>query len=332
MPAVCCVAVAAAFLVAGPAQAATNVYPAGEGTFTGGAQGWVVTDASCNVPALCTASGGYDGNDGNPPGSFAANTTITANLLTLFKSTVTVQSPDFTVASAGDSTLHLDRQFVSGALVDLAPQSNYTVNLIDRTTGTTTEVLTEAIPAVSAFTGKDHAVSVKAGHVYALSITTEISSTVAGAGVGGTTSMRYDNVSVTVQTSGAGAGGGSGSGSGSAGSLTNAQLLSLISGNNASLIGPATLKGNKLTVKVRCPAKVGRTCKIGVQGLLKKHKPATANRKLTVPKGKTKKAVLKVKPKALKKVAAKKKLLFKETVRAGKAHATIYKRLKLIHR
>ncbi|HEX3734134.1 MAG TPA: hypothetical protein VHU86_03170 [Solirubrobacterales bacterium] len=319
-------------MVAGPAQAATNVYPAGEGTFTGGAQGWVVTDASCNVPALCTAEGGYDGNDGNPPGSFAANTTIAFNLLTLFKSTVTVQSPDFTVANAGDGTLHLDRQFVSGSLVDLAPQSSYTVNLIDRTTGTTTEVLTEAIPAASAFTGKDHAVSVKAGHVYAISITTEISSTVAGAGLlGGTTSMRYDNVAVTVQTSGSGSGSGGG-GAGSGSSLTNAQLLSLISGNNASLIGPATLKGNKLTVKTRCPAKVGRTCKIAVQGLLKKHRPATSNRKVTVRKGKTKKAVLKVKPKALKKVAAKKKLLFKETVRAGKAHATVYKRLKLVRR
>jgi hypothetical protein len=319
-------------LVAGPAQAATNVYPAGEGTFTGGVQGWVVTDASCNVPLLCTAEGGYDGSDGNPPGSFAANTTIAANLLTLFKSTVTVQSPDFTVAGAGDGTLHLDRQFVSGALVNLAPQSNYTVNLIDRTTGTTTEVLTETIPAASAFTGKDHAVSVKAGHVYAISITAEISSTVVGAGLTGTTSMRYDNVAVSVQTSGGGAGNGSGSGSGSGGGLTNAQLLSLISGNNTSLIGPATLKGNKLTVRTRCPAKVGRTCKIAVQGLLSRHKPATANRKVTVRKGKTKKAVLKVKPKALKKVAAKKRLLFKETVRAGKAHATVYKRLKLIRR
>ncbi len=326
VPAVCCVAVAAAFLVAGPAQAATNVYPAGEGTFTGGAQGWVVTDASCNVPVFCTAEGGYDGNDGNPPGSFAANTTIAANVLTLFKSTVTVQSPDFTVTTAGDGTLHLDRQFVSGTLVDLAPQSTYTVNLIDRTTGTTTEVLTEAIPAASAFTGKDHAVSVKAGHVYAISITTEISSTIAGLGAGGTTSMRYDNVAVSVQASG-----GAGSNPGPGGGLTSAQLQSLIAGNN-SLIGPATLKGNKLTVKVRCPAKAGRTCKIAALGLLGKHKPATSNRKLAVRKGKTKKAVLKVRPRALKKVAAKKKLLFKETVRAGKAHATIYKRLKLVRR
>ncbi|MCW2987192.1 MAG: collagen-like protein [Solirubrobacterales bacterium] len=323
--AACCVALAAFCLGAGPATAATNVYPAGGGTFSGGAQGWEVTDASCNVPALCTASGGYDGVNGNPPGSLAANTTIGVNLLTLFKSTVTLQSPDFTAATAGDATLHLDRQFVSGSLVDQAPQSTYVVTLIDRTAGTKSEVLTETIPAASEFIGKDHAATVKAGHTYALAITTETSSTVAGTGLGGgTTSTRFDNVSLSVQTSG-----GSGGGAGSGGTLTNQQLQSLIGG---SLIGPAVLKGNKITVKARCPAKVGMTCRITVRGMLSRKKAATSSRKAKVAKGKTKKFVLRVKPKALKKVSKSKKLLFKETVRAGKAHATVYRRLKLIRR
>jgi hypothetical protein len=312
-------------LVTGPAHAATSVYPAGGSTFTGGAQGWEVTEASCNVP-LCTAEGGYDGSNGNPPGSIAANTNIALNLTKLFKSTVTVQSPDFTAASAGDGTLHLDRQFAPGSLAPLAPQAIYTVTLIDRTAGTESKPLTEELKEGSAFVGKDHAMTVKAGHVYALSITTETSSTVAGSGLlSGAASVRFDNVSVTVEPS---SGSGSGPG-GSGGSLTNQQLQSLI-GN--SLIGPAILKGNKLSVKVRCPAKAGRTCKIAVQGLLKKGKPATSTGRLKVSTGKTKKLVLKVKPKALKKVAKSKKLLFKETVRAGKAHATVYKRLKLIRR
>jgi hypothetical protein len=312
-------------LGAGPATAATNVYPAGGGTFSGGAQGWEVTDASCNAPALCTAGGGYDGANGNPPGSLAANTTIGANLLTLFKSTVTLQSPDFTAASAGDATLHLDRQFVPGSLVDQAPQSTYVVTLIDRTAGTKSEVLTETIPAASEFIGKDHAATVKAGHTYALAITTETSSTVAGTGLGGgTTSTRFDNVSLSVQTSG-----GNGGGAGAGGSLTNQQLQSLIGG---SLIGPAVLKGDKITVKARCPAKVGVACRITVRGMLSPKKPATSSRKAKVAKGKTKRFVLRVKPKAMKKVSQSKKLLFKETVRAGKAHATVYKRLKLIRR
>jgi hypothetical protein len=313
-------------LSAGHARAATNVYPAGSGTFTGGAQGWEATEASCNVPALCTASGGYDGSNGNPPGSIAANTTIGLNLLTLFKSTVTLQSPDFTVAAAGDATLHLDRQFVSGSLVDLAPQATYDVTLIDRTAGTKSEVLTEEMPAASEFIGKDHAATVKAGHTYALSIRTETGSTVAGTALlGGTTSLRFDNVSVTVQTAGSG---GDGSGNGSGGSsLTDQQLRSLIGG---SLIGPAVLKGNRITVKAKCPTKVGATCRITLRGMLNRRKAATSSRKAKVATGKTKKFVLRVKPKGLKKVSQSKRLLFKETVRAGKAKATVYKRLKLI--
>jgi hypothetical protein len=323
VPAACCVAIAAACLVAGPAQAATNSYPAGQGTFTGGPQGWVVTDASCNVPALCTAEGGYDGTDGNPAGSFAANTNIALNLSGLFKSTVTVQSPDFTVAEAGDSTLHLDRQFVSGQVANLAPESTYTVTLIDRTSGKKTEALKETITAPSAFTGKDAAVTVKAGHTYAISIATETSSTVAGTGlIGGAVSTRFDNVSVQVQTAG-------GAGSGNGGSLTDKQLATLM---QSSLIGPAILKGNRIFVKAKCPAKVGRACRVSVQGLLKKGKAATTKRTAKIAKGKTKRLVLKVKPKAKAKVAKSKHLLFKETVKAGSAKATVYKQLKLIKR
>lgn len=326
MPAVCCAVVAAACLVAGPAQAATTSYPAGGGTFTGGPQGWLTTGASCSVALLCTAEGGYDGTDGNPPGSYAVNTTIGLNLAKVFKSTVTFQSPDFTVANAGQSTLHLDRQFVPGALVDLAPEATYAVDLLDRTTGNKTEVLKETIAAASPFTGNDHAVSVKAGDTYAISITTEVSSTVAGTGlIGGATSLRFDNVALSVQAAGA-------EGPGSGGGSPSDQQLQALIGGNGSLIGPAVLKGNMLTVKVRCPAKVGRTCKVALQGLLKKHEPATSTRRAKVRKGKTKRLVLRVKPKALRKVAARKKLLFKETVRAGKAHATVYKRLKLIKR
>jgi hypothetical protein len=316
-------------LSAGPVRAATNVYPAGAGTFTGGPQGWQVTAASCNVPALCTASGGYDGANGNPPGSIAANTTIGLNLLTLFKSTVTLQSPDFTVADAGDGTLHLDRQFAQGSLVDLAPQSTYDATLIDRTAGTKSEVMKEELKAESAFIGKDHAVTVVAGHIYALSITIETSSTVAGTALlGGTASVRFDNVALIVQTSGGG-GPGSGGGSGSGGGLTDQRLQSLIAN---SLIGPAVLKGNKLTVKAKCPAKVGVACRITLRGMLSKKKPATSSRKSKVAKGKTKKFVLRVKPKGLKKVSQSKRLLFKETVRAGTAKATVYKHLKLIKR
>ena len=76
-----------------------------------------MTSASCNAGPLCTVSGGYDDGNGNPPGSIAANTTVALNLATVFKSKITLQSPDFTVAGADSGTLHLDRQFAPGSLV-----------------------------------------------------------------------------------------------------------------------------------------------------------------------------------------------------------------------
>jgi hypothetical protein len=131
LPALCCVAlVTTCWLSATAAQAATTVYPAGEGTFTGGAQGWETTGAACNVGLLCTASGAYNGSVGNPPGALAANTNATVNLLTVFKSTISFQSPNFKVGAAGMATMHLDREFVPGGLGALSPETTYTATSI----------------------------------------------------------------------------------------------------------------------------------------------------------------------------------------------------------
>jgi hypothetical protein len=313
--------------MAAPAGATTNVYPEGGGAFSAGAEGWEVTEASCNVAVLCTASGGYDAGDGRPPGSLKAETNIGLNLVSLFKSTVTLQSPDFEVGEAGVATIHLERRFSSGSLVDLTPQLDYSVRLIDRTSGKSSVSISETVPGNSAWSGEDGAASVKAGHTYAILISAETSSNVAGTGLlSGTTTAGFDNVSLSVDTdrkagsAPAGAGGGS---------LTDARLASLAPG---TLVGPAKQKGKRLFVKVRCPKKVGRACRISVLGLLKKRKPATTNRKVKVAKGKTKRLVLKVKPRAKGKLATRKRLLFKVRVRAGKANATAFKRLKLIRR
>jgi hypothetical protein len=318
-------------LSAGQAGAAST-YPAGGGTFSDGAQGWQVTEASCNVPYLCSANGGYDGGNGDPPGSIAANTAIALNLGSLFKSTVTVQSPDFTVGDAGAATLHLDRQFAPGSLVDLAAETSYAVTLIDRTAEKKSVPVAETISAASGFTGKDATVTVATGHTYAISIATETSSSVAGTGLlGGSTSTRFDNVSLALGSGGGGSDGDGGNGKGGrgGGSLTDQRLLSAIQG---SLAAPATLKGKRLLVKARCPAKIGHACRVTVQGLLKKRKAATTTRVVKIAKGKAKRIVLTVKPKAAKKVAPRKRLLFRETVKARGAKATVYRHLKLIRR
>lgn len=326
-------ATSALLVLAAPAQAATGVYPEGGGEFNGGAEGWQATGAGCDVAVLCTASGGYDGLDGRPAGSLSADTNIGVNLLSLFHSTVTLQSPDFEVGTAGAATLHLERQFDAGSLIDLAPQLNYSVQLVDRTSGKRATSISEVVEGGSGWSGEDGAATVKVGHTYAILITARTSSTVAGTGLlSGATSARFDNVALTVHHAagdsrgGSGAGGGAGGGSGA---ITDARLATLAP---ATVTGPAQLQGKRLLVKARCPKKVGHACRISLLGLLKKHKAATAKRTVKVAKGKTKRLVLKVKPRAKGRVAARKRLLFKVKVRAGGARATAYKRLRLIRR
>lgn len=336
LTAACCAAVAALCLLAGSAQAAT--YPAGGGAFNGGLEGWTMpVKSTCNVPLMgvCTTTAGYDDEGGNPAGSLAAKTTILVNLGGTFKAMAAFQSPNFTASEGGAVTLHVDRELASGNLLDLAPQATYVVRLIDRSTGIGSEAITDSVAAANAaFTGKDGAATVVPGHVYAIAIDAETSSSVANVGLLGSTALRFDNVALTVGSSGGGGNGGGGNGGNGGGGngangLSNSRLLSLLQSSSG---GTAVLKGQRLFVKGACPAKVGRSCRLSLQGLLTKRRPATTKRTSKVSKGKAKTLVLKVKPKAKAKLLESDRLLFKETVKAGTARATLYKRLKLIRR
>lgn len=167
-------------LAAAPAGAATDVYPPGGGTFAGDEQGWQVTEEACSVSLLstCTASGEYDPAGGNPAGSMTAKTIADLNLLGTFESTVVFESPQFTVADPGAATLHLDREFVPGGLIELAPLGSYVVTLNDVTGGTGSVPLEEEVADASAFTGKDAVATVVAGHAYTISVEAKASSTV----------------------------------------------------------------------------------------------------------------------------------------------------------
>jgi hypothetical protein len=346
-------------LAVGPASAAT--YPGAGSTFTGSGEGWKEANSECKLlnllelPLVCESSGGYDGTAGAPPGSYAVKTSIPINLIGVFRSAVTAESPSFVAAGGGAGTLSLSRSFDPGGLLSLAPQFTYTAYLVDKTTQTKQKAITETIEAEAPFASKTGGVSLVAGHTYDIQIEAGASSTLASIGLlGGEAIGRFDNVSVTGpggeetppngpnppngkpgknggngDEGGEGLGGSNGA-NGGAGGVSSDRLESLI--KSSSLIGPAVLKGNKLTVKAACPKKVGATCTLSLQGMLTRSKAATTPRRARVKLGKSKQFKLVVKAAALPKVKAKNKLLFKETVRVGKAHTTVWKSLKLVRK
>jgi hypothetical protein len=331
-----------ALLALAVGQASAAIYPGGGSTFTGSAEGWTV-DAKCpTIPApLCTAGGAYDETAGNPSGSLADRTEIAVGLLGLFSATAVETSPTFTAGESGEGVLALERQFENAELASLTPEVEYTANLVDKSNGAKQKAIAETVEGASGFAPKSGPVALAAGHSYAIEIDATTKSSVVSVGLLGSATFRLDNVSVNglggggARTNGGGGGnggnGGAGSngGAGAGGGVSSARLESLI---QSSLIGPATLHGNKLSVKASCPKKIGATCTLTVQGMLSRHKPATTARKAKVKKGKTKKFALTVKPAARKTVKSKSKLLFKETVKAGKAKATVYKTLKLVRK
>jgi hypothetical protein len=279
------------------------------------------------------ASGAYDATAGNPSGSLADKTEIAVGLLGLFTAEAVEVSPTFTATEGGAGSLSLERQFENAELASLTPTVEYTATLVDKTNGNKQQAISETVGSATGFAPKQGPVALVAGHSYVIEVDATTKSSVASVGLLGSATFRLDNVAVSGSGGGGGAGGNGGVGGGGAsggGGVSSARLESLI--KSSSLIGPAVLKGNKLSVKAKCPAKVNATCTISLQGMLSRHKPATVGRKAKVKKGKTKKFALTVKPAARKKVKVKKKLLFKETVKAGKAHATVYKTLKLVRK
>lgn len=326
-------------LFAGRSQAATTTYPDGGSGFTASAEGWTPGGASCTpVTLLCTPEAAYDGTAGNPPGSISARTSVTVNLVSLFKGTETWNSPPFAVpvGAVTGASVRLERAFDAGGLVEVEPKATYTVTLRDLSTGTSAAVLTEEVgKGDSTFAPRAGTASVVGGHSYQLSIeATTAQSAVSLSLISGTTNLRFDNVGLRVETAegaatGSGAGNENGRSGGKFADLTDSRLLSLLRG---ATVAPGVLRGNRLFAKVSCPAKVRHACRIAAQGLLSRRKTATLKRTVKVRKGGSRQIALRVKPKAKRKLAKRRRLLLREAVHAGPAHATVYRSRKLIRR
>jgi hypothetical protein len=347
----------AALLIPVLGQASAATYPGGGSTFTGSTEGWKVAtspEKSCKalglLEILCTNAAEYDGTMGVPAGSYEVKTNVTLNLLGLFQADLTAESPSFTAVGSGAGSLSLARAFSPGLLLNLGPKFTYTANLVDKTNNTKQKAITESVEGEVPFAAKTGAVTLTAGHTYVVQIETTTTSTLAAIGLLGEAVGHFDNVSVTGPEApsnpggndgangGNGGNGGNGNGgenggsgaNGGAGGVSSAKLESLI--KSSSLVGPATLKGNRLSIKAKCPSKVNATCTITLQGMLTRSKAATATRRARVKLGKTKNFTMVVKPAARKAVKTKSNILIKEQVRVGKAKATVYKTVKLVRK
>jgi hypothetical protein len=330
------------------AGAATSKYPPGAAArgFDGGLAGWTSsssTEGTCLAPLLCaSAENSFQGAGGADGGGFirSAYTGAVGAMAVAGTTSLVWQSPRFAYGGAGGETptavnFTLDRRASVDQLLAVAGNSaEYSVQLLDLSESGEATTLIAPTTLAGAETwnevsgGSIDPEGLTPGHDYKIQITSRYTS---GTSVLVSGSADYDNVVLSSVRRGAGGdaeGGARGSGDGN-GALSARRLEDLL---REATPGTATLRGNRLFVGVRCPSKVGHVCRTTAQGLLRKHRPATAKRTVRLRSGKSRLIALRVKPKARGQLAKRKRLLVRQKVRVGKVTATIYKTRKLIRR
>jgi len=335
------------------ASAAVSKYPPASASrgFSGSAAGWTSTsgnDGICLPPLLCaTVTNSYVDTGGADGGGFirSAYTGVAGATAVGGTTTGVWESPAFTYGGAPGGgaakvSFNLDRRANVDQLLAVAGNAaEYTVRLIDLSKGG--EALTLVAPSTLAgadsWTGVSRSSidpqSLNPGDEYRIQIT---SSYTTGTSVLVSGNADYDNVVLSAsngveQGGKKGKGKGNGGGNSGGGAFDTQRLEELL---RQAMPGTAVLggKGKQLFVRVKCPRKIGHACRTTAQGLLRKHRPATLKRTVHLRSGKSKLLVLRVKPKARKQVAKRKRLLVRQKVRAGKVTATVTKSRRLIRR
>jgi hypothetical protein len=345
---------ALALAFAAVAGAAVSKYPPGAASrgFSGSAAGWTSSSSSegaCLPPLLCAnVTNSYQETGGADGGGFirSAYTGVVGVSAVGGATTGVWESPGFTYSGVrgGEATslsLSLDRRASVDRLLAVAGNSaEYTVRLIDVSEGgeALTLIAPTTLAGANSWTGVSRGSidpeSLTPGDEYRLQIT---SSYTTGTSVLVTGNADYDNV-VLSASDGIGRGGKKGNGKGKGngggndtGAFDSRRLEELL---RQATPGTAVLGGNgkKLFVRVKCPRKIGHACRTTAQGLLRKKRPATLKRTVRLHSGKSKLLVLRVKPKARKQVAKRRRLLVRQKVRAGKVTATVTQSRRLIRR
>jgi hypothetical protein len=330
------------------ASAATSQYPpsAAARGFAGGSEGWTSssgTDGSCLAPLLCASvTNSFEPAGGADDGGFirSAYTGVVGVTAVGGTTTGTWESPPFTYkgadgAKAATVSFAFDRRANVDQLLGVAGNSaEYTVRLVDVGNGGEASTLIPAttLAGANAWTNVTRAsidpASLTSGHAYRIQIT---SSYTTGTSVLVSGSADYDNVVLMASDGTSGKGNGKGGKGNGNGALSEQRLEDLL---RQAAPGTAALnsRGTRLFVRVKCPRLVGDACRSTVQGLLRKRRPATGKRTVHLRSGKSRLVMLRVKPRARKQVAKRKRLLVRQKVRAGKVTATVTKSRRLIRR
>jgi hypothetical protein len=334
-------AVALALLFSAPVAAQADTYAPSTASqdFVGGTGGWASTaeqSGSCLPALLCptvTSSWSAGGADGNG----YIRTQFGTTLVTLNGTSTGIwNSPAFTYAGNGGSvpaTVTFDMNMLSDVADLLSASqlndSSYRVDLVDVAAGTQVSVVPPTLLSANTSwtaipTATVNPALLGLGRSYQLRISTSYHSAGAVTAAG---ELGFDNVKLRTagQAVAAGANGGSGI-------TSSGQLRDLA--ESVILPGSAKLAGDKLRMKLRCPAVASpKPCKIQVQGLAKGKfsKAATARKVVTIKAGKTKVVKLRVKPAYLAAYKTAKKIWVKSTIRVGSIRVTVRKRVKLTH-
>jgi hypothetical protein len=337
------------------AGAATSKYPPSSAArgFVGGAAGWTSSssnEGTCLPPVLCASvTNSYQGSGGTDGGGFIRSSYLGVAGATAVGGTTsgTWESPAFTYEGAGGETasavgFSLDRRSNVDQLLGLAGNSaEYTVRLLDLSEGgeATTLIAPATLAGADSWTGVSRGSispqSLTPGHSYRIQITSTYTT---GTAVVASGNADYDNVVLTASdggSTGKGSGGGKGKGQGKggngSGALTEQRLLELL---RQATPGSAVVTegGKRLLVRVNCPRKIGHACRTTAQGLLNKHRPATLKQTVRLRRGKSKLVALRVKPAVRQRLNARKRLLVRQKVHAGKTVATVYRSRKLVRR
>jgi hypothetical protein len=336
------------------AGATTSKYPpsAGARGFSGGLAGWTSSTSSegvCLVPVLCAnAENSYQATGGAGGDGFirSAYTGVVGAMAVAGTTRATWESPAFTYEGVGGGEpgtvgFAFDRRANVDQLLAVSGNSaQYSVRAVDLTEGgeglglIAPTTLAGANSWTSVSSGSIDPESLTPGDEYRLQITTRYTSGTSALVSG---SADYDNVVLSASDGVGGAGKGSGSngkgrGRGEAGGpLSEQRLEDLLrqATPSTALVGG---NGKRLFVRIRCPRKAGHACRTTAQGFLRKRRPATAKRTVRLRSGKSRVIPLRVRPKARRQVAKRRRLLFRQKVRAGATTATIYKKRRLIRR